>query len=364
MLILDKKVEKEKIAIITTWYPPYNAEYIRDQAEALCQVYDVHVFYFRFSIAHKSFVKNENGLTVHRISFPYLPKKTQWTMEYWTSRAAKYVARADKKYNYKLLHGHAYLAGFVAYEASKLLEKPYYVTLHNTNLLQHTYNRIVEHNLKKSLPKARGVICVGDSLYQSVQDKYKLSNISLIPNMVDVHKFGLLEKKQSTPFNFLVVGSMDKRKRLNEILLALKGIKTSVHLHVVGNIIDPLDVNDIDTKVTYHGPLPNDQLPRVMAKCHSLISFSYEETFGITVIEAMSCGLPIIYCASGGPEHVVPEWAGIEVIGTVEGLQGGMEEIIDQYPQFDSRKIRQHIVESYSQERVVQLLSKCYNQLS
>lgn len=354
-------MKKDPIAIITTWYPPYNAEYIRDQAEALTTKYDVHVFYFRFSIFNRHETVAENNLTVHRISFPYFPKKTSLTMKYWVKKAAEYIIKENTKFNYKLFHAHAYLAGFVAHEAASSLQKTFYITLHNTNLLRHTYDRIVEMYMHKCLRQASRVICVGEKLFQSIQEKYDLTNIVIIPNMVDVNRFRPKARIDTDPFHFLVVGSMDKRKRLNEILQALSRLDDSVHLHVVGKIITPIEIKGIDSRITLHGPIPNSQLPNIMDKCHCLISYSVEETFGITVIEAMSNGLPVLYCASGGPEYIVPDWAGIEVKSQVDKLIQGMTDMIKQYDRFDSHKIRQYVEEKYSQESVVDQLVAVYN---
>ncbi len=46
--------------------------------------------------------------------------------------------------------------------------------------------------------------------------------------------------------------------------------------------------------VIYHGSVPHDQLINELKKAHILIHPALEESFGVVLIEAMSCGVPVI----------------------------------------------------------------------
>lgn len=340
---------KKKIGIVTTWYPPPYAEFIQHQAETLNKTYDVTVFYFKFSIIPSSKMSIENGLKVWRITFPYLPKKTNITMEYWANMAAQYIVKVHKKEGFHILHAHNYLSGFIAGKVYDKTGLNFINTLHNSDLVDKSYNMIVKRQLKKNLPKAKRVICVSQSQYDAVNDTFDISsNGAVVPNMVDTSKFTIDPFKEE-PFKFIVIGAVYRNKRIPEILSAFKRIKnSSAQLYVVGDVYEKIDENLISDNTIFHSNISNDDLPNLLRKCHCLITFSIIETFGITVIEAMSCGLPVIYSASGGPEGTVPDWAGINVGHSIDKLSIAMDDVIDHYSTYKPQKIRAYTIENYS----------------
>ena len=58
--------------------------------------------------------------------------------------------------------------------------------------------------------------------------------------------------------------------------------------------------------VTFTGPYSQRQAPEIFRRAHILLHTKYNDPCPAVVIEAMSCGLPVVYSASGG----VPELVG------------------------------------------------------
>lgn len=68
----------------------------------------------------------------------------------------------------------------------------------------------------------------------------------------------------------------------------------------------------------------NCPMPRCMKRCkaHSLVLCSDVETFGIVLIEAIACGLPVIATKCGGPEDVITDEIGLLVERNDPGALG------------------------------------------
>jgi glycosyltransferase involved in cell wall biosynthesis len=52
---------------------------------------------------------------------------------------------------------------------------------------------------------------------------------------------------------------------------------------------------------------PHDQLPQALNAADVLVLPSVAEAFGLALVEAMACGLPVIACDSHGPAEIVSD---------------------------------------------------------
>src|SRR5215475_15987271 len=69
--------------------------------------------------------------------------------------------------------------------------------------------------------------------------------------------------------------------------------------------------------VTLHGPLTPDETLRAMASYDLLVHPSRYETFGMTIIEAIAAGTPVLVTRCGGPQE------------TLAGIESAASEFID-----------------------------------
>jgi glycosyltransferase involved in cell wall biosynthesis len=76
------------------------------------------------------------------------------------------------------------------------------------------------------------------------------------------------------------------------------------------------------------GSVSDDELISLYARCKGIICTAMDEDFGMTPLEAMAAGKPVVAIQEGGfLESVVDEVTGRLVEATPEGIIGGMQEI-------------------------------------
>jgi len=115
------------------------------------------------------------------------------------------------------------------------------------------------------------------------------------------------------PLRVLFVGRLQPWKGVDT---AIRAIALTPHttLQIAGDgeqrqalerLVTELQLND---RVSFLGSVPRHTLPAIMQDSHVLVATSYaSETFGIGLVEAQSCGLPVIASRFGGFVEVVAE---------------------------------------------------------
>jgi glycosyltransferase involved in cell wall biosynthesis len=80
--------------------------------------------------------------------------------------------------------------------------------------------------------------------------------------------------------------------------------------HTVHQLMDRLNITD---RVEFLGTYSQQDAPAIYKQAHLLLHTQYNDSCPGTVIEAMACGLPVIYSHSGGTPELVGNEAGISI---------------------------------------------------
>jgi glycosyltransferase involved in cell wall biosynthesis len=146
----------------------------------------------------------------------------------------------------------------------------------------------------------------------------------VIPNPVDVDLFSPQGERADLPGRsprlVYVTHSTNPMKGWGDVY-ALAGQRPDLTFILVGSYDDPPALPNLHLL----GTVAHDDLPRVLRACDVSLAFQRNEACPNVVLEAMACGLPILYVESGATPELV-EGCGLPV--TVETFSAQLEALL------------------------------------
>lgn len=131
------------------------------------------------------------------------------------------------------------------------------------------------------------------------------------PHGIDPEVFSFQERKKTNKFKFLYVGEASDRKGIFQLLKAFESLfkdTFDVELHIKSNTemlyydgdrVDSI-VKELPNVFWHVSDSGHDKLIELYKDCHVYVYPSRGDSFGMTVLEAMACGLPVISTSEPG----------------------------------------------------------------
>lgn len=153
-------------------------------------------------------------------------------------------------------------------------------------------------------------------------------------------------------------GRFTPEKKLGVLIEAVRKLGRPYHLLLVGGG----DELPRYPQISYI-PFRRDQraLARLLASCDLLVHPGDCETFGLIVLEAMACGIPVVGARGGGVAELVDDATGILVQpGCVDSLCAGIEAAYRDGLAERGRQARRRVQEQFDWDHVMPQLMRRY----
>ncbi|HEX7236332.1 MAG TPA: glycosyltransferase family 1 protein [Gammaproteobacteria bacterium] len=259
----------------------------------------------------------------------------------WIPDFAEFVQRFATRERYDIVHAHFFMSGLVAMQLKSALGLPFIVTFHALGLVRRLHQGAADEFPARRIAIERDVIESADAIVAECPDDHR--NLVTLYN-ADPHKIAVIpcgfasedfwpvaprfaRRALGLPSDvpvLLSVGRLVPRKGVDNVIRALgvlvRRLGVPAELLVVGgnsDIADPALTPEIGRlrqvaaeagvadRVTFTGRRSRELLKLYYSAADVFVTTPWYEPFGMTPVEAMACGTPVIGARVGGIKYSV-----------------------------------------------------------
>lgn len=116
----------------------------------------------------------------------------------------------------------------------------------------------------------------------------------------------------------------------------------------------------LNDRIRYIGSVGPDRRDEVLGRALALLHLiNFEEPFGLSMIEAMACGTPVIARGRGAVPEIVRHGETGFIVDTIEEAIEALRRVSE----LDRERIRQHVAEHFSRDRMVEEYLRVYEMI-
>lgn|GEM_PF-1115395 len=278
-----------------------------------------------------------------------------------------------------LVHAHVGIYGGVIATRLAAPGTRIVVTEHAT-FLERIFRQPAARRLyDEMLGRVDALMCVGRVLYDQVAAAFphRVEKLRLVPNVIDFDRLTARPEPPRALDRWLYLGRLIEQKGVDTLLDAFAEVAAEnprARLTLVGSGVleERLRLRaeelGVSARVELRGPVPPEQVLSVMHEHDLLTHASRLETFGMTVVEAVAAGLPVLVTRSGGPDETM---AGLEGVAgrlvdvpddpaDTKPLVTGYRTLVEELPKLDLPGARATLESRYGSAAVAARLMEVY----
>ncbi|MBI4895128.1 MAG: glycosyltransferase family 4 protein [Candidatus Aenigmarchaeota archaeon] len=293
-----------RIAMLIDLFYPYQLGGAEKQfyelAVRLAKKHEVHVY--TLNIEGCPSEEKINGIYVHRIGYRNSIKKRSLSALATYFLKTPYLIRQIRKYD--IVHANQISAMFCFFKP--FIKKPFVVTIHDLYWdLWKNYYRFPLYYIGKAVELFWSILRYDKIITVSKSSKAKLERldfvkkISVLPNGIDFSKINKVSAKKGN--HIIYVGRLVNYKNVDLVIKSMKELNKKypiLELRIIGSgeqetYLKKL-VKELKVNVKFLGYVTEEEKFRQIKSAKAFVSMSDVEGFGISMLEAMACGTPVI----------------------------------------------------------------------
>ncbi len=319
--------------------------------------------------------RSDEGYLVTDIATPVTPKRdyAAWARSH---EAALRQVLPRTGFDADVVHGHVGIyGGWLAYRFARPGARV--VVTEHASFLGRILGQPRSHALyAEALDRADAFLCVSEKLRGQLIEAFPAhgAKIQVVPNAVEIERLPLRPAPVTGLDRWIYVGKIAAGKGVPELIEAFAIAardEPALRLTVLGSgpLLEQSRARAARLGVAGRVAFPGAVAPqRVFEFLHShdlLVHPSKSETFGMTVVEAVGSGMPVLVTRCGGPQETLAGLDGvagllIEVSEDPEVIVAGFRQLARQMTRLDPARARSVLIERYGTRAVARRLAEVY----
>ena len=372
-------MNRKKILFLSSWYPtpnnPTHGIFVKRHAEAVALLHDVYVLYVYGADedSKEEKVVVSSALTEHRMQFDRRKKSSFGKFRLQKSVYGQGLDRLLQAWGKPdIIHLNViYPAGIFATLLSRKLKIPLVITEHWTGYLPEdgNYHGFAKKFFTRMCIRQSQAVCpVTAHLAHHMRCHGLSGNYHVVPNVVDTDFFTPSFQERSGEIIFMHLSSLDERQKnpcsVIEAFSSLSVLHPNIRLLFAGDgeNFQTIRAHYSHPAIEFHFRPMGTELQKLYQRCDALVLNSRFENLPVVLLEAMSCGKPVISSAVGGIAEYVNEFNGILFSPPdVSSLTAAMEKFLLLKNNFDAKRIRDFAVKNFSKYAIANAFDKVYS---
>lgn len=280
-----------------------------------------HIHFITYNLPVRLEALKDPNIHFHEVNVPDYPLFKYQPYELALSSRLVDVVKANK---IDVLHVHyAIPHAYAAYMAKKMLldsgiQIPIVTTLHGTDITLVGSHPFYKPAVTFSINHSDRVTAVSESLKQDTLRLFDIKkNINVIPNFIDTEKIklkgkpcerSLLAEKEEKILTH--ISNFRPLKRIMDVISIFEGVQLKIKskLMMVGEgpekkrAIQYVNEKGLEEQVLFLGN--SNEIDKILCYSDLFLLPSEKESFGLSALEAMAHGVPIISSDAGGIPEV------------------------------------------------------------
>jgi glycogen(starch) synthase len=354
------RLADQRLAVTTPWYPsvqrPFAGSFVRASTAAVASRFArVDLYHtedwpgpvdpIQAELVRSSYAKlaatraaragmaprrSASGYFVTRIPTPVRPKRdyADWAQSH--ERALR-QAIGPRRIEADVVHGHVgtyggWLACRFAPDTARVV-----MTEHASFLGRVLGQPASRAMYLEVIERCDAVMCVSEALRQRLAEAFpaQAGKLVVVPNVVDIEAQPARRAPVTEPHRWIYIGNMAATKGVPELVEAFAiAARDEPRLRLTllgsGALVEPMRERvaalGLTERVRFHDAVPPHRVVEFMHAHDLLVHPSKFETFGMTTIEAIGAGTPVLVTRCGGPE---------ETLNGLDGTAGGLIDVSD-----------------------------------
>ncbi|MBM3778753.1 MAG: glycosyltransferase family 4 protein [Acidimicrobiia bacterium] len=318
---------------------------------------------------------DDEGIPVVRANDWCLPKVPRLFARQFLSRAPQLLDHYTRRFGRPdIVHAHEILWGGVAARAAwQQTGVPYVVTEHSGEYGMAGIAPWKSPYVRSVMRDASAMIGVSAALLATLDTIGPMVAPAVVPNVVDTGFFRPTEDRPADgPYRFVSIAFQLRDKGVDTLLRAF----AAAFPHPSGVLLDlggaGRDQPAFETlarelgireRVRWLGALTREQVRDALQRADGFALCSRYETFGVTLVEAMAAGLPVVATRCGGPQDFVHDGVGrLVAVDDDKGAAAAMQALVHDRAAWRAQApaIRRFAVERFGEAAVVERLRTVY----